>query len=409
MKFYSKLADGKIHGVNLGGEITIGEYLSFLPDILEKNDYQRKRVSSAGKTYELLKSDLIKGCVIPPIILATTEKYQDELQPLIHDVMSNGGNEQSWEKIKEIVRKTVEAKELVILDGLQRSLTLLSVQDAIGTELTEDEYQNFLTNSIRIEIYAGLSKPGILYRMMTLNTGQTPMSFRHQLEILYHDYIGNDDLPDNITVVKEVDTARARGESRYKYSEVIDMFYAFNTGSPVAVNRQALISELKELDFLEGFSVGGGSDDMKSLLLLHNKIVTKVSDLSGSWRPTTEEDGGVSRPFATNITSALSRGQAMTGLGAECRRLLKLDVIEDLDDLANQVNQLHFSDEASVSLDQMIIILDQIAKRAKRIGDAQRIYFQLVFRALFHPGSDHPYDLSTCWTDAQMQYESLHA
>lgn len=41
-----------------------------------------------------------------------------------------------------------------------------------------------------VEIYFKINRFGNLYRMLTLNTGQTPMSLRHQIEILY----GNLDL-----------------------------------------------------------------------------------------------------------------------------------------------------------------------------------------------------------------------
>ncbi len=38
----------------------------------------------------------------------------------------------------------------------------------------------------------GIKRIGLLYRMITLNTGQTTMSTRHLMEILYHDYVGAD-------------------------------------------------------------------------------------------------------------------------------------------------------------------------------------------------------------------------
>lgn len=409
MKFYSTLSDGKISGVNIGAEMAIGEYLDFLPAILNNNPYQRKKVGTSGKTYDLLRADLIKGCVIPPIILGVTEQHEGELRPLINRVSVDENDEEAWGLIKSVVRKAVEDNDVIILDGLQRSLTMKGIQDDYPEHVGKAEYQGFLKNKIRVEFYAGLSKPGILYRMLTLNTGQTPMTFRHQLEILYYDYIDSDDLPQGITVLKETDDARARGERKYKFSDVIDMFYAYTTGSPMPFNRQALVSELRELDFLEDFSDTTDRDDMRVLLLLHSKLMTKVADLAGVWRALSEEDGGPTRPFAPNITSALSRTQPMTGFGAECKRMLKTGSIESLDEIDGMIDQLYFSDDVEEALNEMLIILDQIAKKAKRIGDAQRIYFQLVFRALLQPESERRFDLSACWLKAQENYELLHA
>ena len=409
MKFYSRLSDGKISGVNIGAEMTIGEYLKFLPNILNNNTYQRKKVSSSGKTYDLLRADLIKGCVIPPIILGITEKHEQELRPLIERVSKNEGDNQAWSEIEGVVEKAVAADDIIILDGLQRSLTMKGIEDDYPEHVKESEFAGFLENKIRVEFYAGLSKPGILYRMLTLNTGQTPMTFRHQLEILYYDYIDNNELPEGITVLKETDDARARGERKYKFSDVIDMFYAYTTGSPMPFNRQALVSELRELDFLEDFSDTADRDDMRTLLLLHSKLMTQAADLAGGWRAPTEDEGGPTRPFAPNLTSALSRTQPMTGFGAECKRMLKTGSIKSLDEFDGLIDQLHFSDDPERALNDMLTILDQIAKKAKRIGDAQRVYFQLVFRALFQPESDHRFDLSACWLEAQENYELLYA
>lgn len=409
MKFYSRLSDGKIRGVNIGAEMTIGEYLDFLPSILTNNPYQRKKVSSSGKTYDLLRADLIKGCVIPPIILGVTEQHEAELRPMIGRVSQDENDEEAWSTIETVVRKAVADNDVIILDGLQRSLTMKGIHDDYPDYVSPEEHEGFLNNKIRVEFYAGLSKPGILYRMLTLNTGQTPMTFRHQLEILYYDYIENDALPEGITVLKETDDARARGERKYKFSDVIDMFYAFTTGSPMPYNRQALVSELRELDFLEDFSSTADRDDMRALLVLHSRLMTRAAELAGNWRAMDEDEGGVTRPFATNLTSALSRTQPMTGFGAECKRLLKTNSIADLSEIEALVDRLYFSGEVDEALNGMLIVLDQIAKTAKRIGDAQRIYFQLVFRALFQPESDCQLDLSQCWLKAQENYQLLHA
>jgi len=410
VEFTSKLTDSKIMGVNIGAEVTMDEYRELLPSILERNQYQRKGVKSAGKTYDLLKNDLIKGCVIPPIILAVTENYEAELRPLIEAVMVNYADYTSWGQINEIIQRAVGEKELLILDGLQRSLTIDSIFTQLAEDLLEREkLDGFGKQKIRLEIYAGLSKPGILYRMLTLNTGQSPMTLRHQLEILYHDYIDNEDLPDGIRVIRETDDGRARGGTTYKYSDVIDMFYAFTTGSPMPYNRHALVGELRELDFLEGFSNEGDADEMKILLVLHNKLTRLMSEKANDWTPTPEDEGGVARPFGSSVHSVLTRAQPMTGFGAECRRLLKTGSIQDLTEISGFLDQLSFSDDPSKGLNEMIEVLDRISKRAKRIGDAQRLYFQLATRLLLQPESEARFDLSACWLLAEEKYQLLYA
>ena len=408
MEFTSHLIDTKIMGVNVGAELTVGEYLRFAPGILDKNEYQRRRVKSSGKTYDLLRKDLIQGCVMPPIILAVTNAYGGELDALVRRAIAEGARFDSWKEIEGFISKATKDGELLILDGLQRSLTIEGIGSGRDIDLKSDEMQAFINHKIRVEVYVGLSKTGILYRMLTLNTGQTPMSFRHQLEILYYDYVDNNDLPQGISILKEVDEKRARGGGRYKYADVVDMFYAFSTGSPMPYDKQALVGELREMNFLESYTFRPEADDMKTLLVLYHDFVARIMECAGDWSATSEEEGGLVRPFGANVPSIFARPQPMAGFGAECKRLLSNGMVDNVETLNDIIPKLFFSEEPSVALEQLLRVLDEIAKKAKRIGDAQRLYFQLAIRALLLPESDSYLDLSACWLRGQENYEMMY-
>jgi hypothetical protein len=413
MEFVSKLIDKKIMGLNIAAVLTIDEYFSFAPSILDKNDFQRKKVKSGGKTYDLLRDDLIQGCVIPPIILAVSGAYGKDLDDLVSQAVLLGDDFGQWANIYTFIEKAARDGELLILDGLQRTLTINGILNRGEGNFTPQQITSLRASKLRIEVYVGLSKPGILYRMLTLNTGQTPMSFRHQLEILYNDYIDNADLPNGIRVVREVDDARARGVTKYKYADVIDMFYAYSTGSPMPYTKQGLVGELKELNFLENFKFTPENDDMKQLLVAYNSISKQIENLDGNWSYEVAddqqggEDGVVERPFATNTSSLFSRAQFMTGFGAECQRLIEQKQYPNIVAIGNLAEQLKFSGEPNVSLDQLIEILDRISKKAKRIGDAQRAYGQYAFRALLNQNSDSYLNLSKCWLSAEETYQMM--
>ncbi|MBB2203886.1 hypothetical protein [Gluconacetobacter takamatsuzukensis] len=406
MKFYSHLIDRKIMGVNIGVEMTIGEYLKFAPKVIQKNEFQRRKVKSAGKTYDLLRKDLLNGCIMPPIILAVTDRYGRELDDLVQLAIQTGPAYDGWEAVDAIVERAMADNELLILDGLQRSLTI----EGISANREGEASPAFFDQVIRVEIYVGLSKTGILYRMLTLNTGQTPMSFRHQLEILYYDYIDNSDLPNGIIVLKEVEEKRARGAGRYKYTDIIDMFYAFSTGTPMPYDRQALVGELREMDFLERYSYRADADDMRTLLLMYNDFITRVDVLSSGWAYQPEDDAEtIARPFGASVSSIFARPQPMSGFGAECKRLVSNGSYARLEDIGGVLPGLRFSRDPTVAFDQLLTILNEIAQRAKKIGDAQRAYFQFAMRALLLPGSDTYLDLSMCWLKAQTDYEMMYA
>lgn len=392
-------------GVNIAADLTVKEYLTFIPNILKKNEFQRSPVKSSGRTYDLLRRDLVHGCVIPPIILAVTDHYGDKLSSIVHKFVSTGGSPELERKLFSFVQKAADDGELLILDGLQRTLTINNIVFRNDGEFTKSQINEFENQRIRIEVYLGLSKPGILYRMLTLNTGQTPMSFRHQLEILYNDYIDNKDLPNDIRVFREVDERKARGIGRYKYSDVVDMFYAFSTGSPMPFDRQALVNELREMDFLESYEYSPEADSMKTLLVTFNDFVYKISNLAEGWAFDQERLPEVTRPFGTNIISLIARPQCMAGYGAECKRLLDRKAINSLSEMSDVIEKCRFSSDPELALDQLVQILDEIAKKAKRIGDSQRVYFQLALRNLFLPESESHNDLSQCWLRAQEAYQ----
>src|SRR5690606_32712622 len=70
MQLINRLYDNRIQAYNLLFEISIKEYLDMSISIIEKNEFQRRRVKSSSTIYSLLKKDLLVGCIIPPIVLA---------------------------------------------------------------------------------------------------------------------------------------------------------------------------------------------------------------------------------------------------------------------------------------------------------------------------------------------------
>ena len=163
------IIDNRIECQNYMIEMTIQEYYDIAQNILKNNEYQRRRVKSSSTVYNLLKDDLKQGCIMPPIVLALSKSIEKDVDVL------------------EEIKKSKD--EIIILDGLQRSYTIRDLLKEISGSSEENKVLNHL---VRIELYTGINKFGILYRMLTYNTGQTQMSTRHQIEIIYSDYIGKE-------------------------------------------------------------------------------------------------------------------------------------------------------------------------------------------------------------------------
>lgn len=409
MEVYTGLIDNKIMGINVSAEMSYKEYLNFAKKIIDNNEMQRKPVRSEGKPYELLRKDLAIGCVIPPIILAVSGDDEKKLNDIVHQAIKEDDVSSHLSEIKENIELAISENRILILDGLQRTLTLLNVSSEFSGPEKTYELEKFLNRKLRFEIYLGLSKQGILYRMLTLNTGQTPMSFRHQLEILYHEYLDGKNLPEGVEVYKEVDEKRARGANKYKFSDVVELFYSFSTGSPLPYDKQTLVTNLKEMSFLRNYEFDSQGDSMNDLLGCYNKFTMHLMNNSNEWSFDKERLENISRPFGNNVSAIFSRTQPMAAFGAECKSLIEKGIYKDLESISNTIEQLYFLSDPYDALDDLILILDQIGSKAKKIGDSQRYYFQLAFRELLLPHAEKFRNLSDAWASAQEKYEMLYS
>lgn len=155
------------------------------------NRFSAQRKFLESRFYERLERDLLKGCLMPPITLAFVEKgiqfsKPEELQDYIHKNMSRG----------------------YILDGLQRLNTLHraslnSTSSALNTK-----------KEIFYNIIIADNTDKLLYRMITLNNGQKPMSPRHQIEILTQELFDFDGL----TMVVQSEKERSENPIKDAYS-----------------------------------------------------------------------------------------------------------------------------------------------------------------------------------------------
>ncbi|HDL8193348.1 TPA: hypothetical protein PXQ58_002551, partial [Yersinia enterocolitica] len=210
MTNYLKIRDERISADNFMVDIDIGTYLTVAEHILNNNEFQRKRVSSAKSVYSLLKKDIIRGCVIPPIVLATAadgSRTEDAISTNLSNFLSENKD------------------TLLIIDGLQRTYSIIDLKNELERKGDTDTLNRLKNHRIRLELYSGINRLGILYRMLTLNTGQTPMSLRQQIEILYLNY-SEADIP-GVDIVKESDNKTASAKNSYKFKDIVEGFNSY--------------------------------------------------------------------------------------------------------------------------------------------------------------------------------------
>lgn len=386
MKVRDKIFDNRIDSLNLLIETTIEEYFELSKNILDNNEFQRRRVKSSSSVYSLLKTDLRQGCVIPPIVLALAieaKPKKNETDEVLLETINN------------------HKEKLIILDGLQRTYTIRDLVNELN-EKGDPEKDKILKSKLRIEIYIGINKLGILYRMLTLNTGQTPMSSRHQIEIIYSDYIQSG--VDGITLIKETDGDTPSDVGEYKFRDIIEGFTSYLDRDYLTIERTDILDNIKSLEKLA--VENQGSDLFLDFLKTYDTFVRKMNSIGIKW---TFDESGLEQklngqPFAKTTLKIFNKSQVMTGFGSALGKLIDFGAIKNTSDVLEMISKLSTND-IHETLNTLVVKLDGIRIVAKKIGNDQRMFFHFFFRELFDNKSDGYLKLENAISEAFKQYE----
>ena len=371
VKILSRTEDRKIQTSNYLIELELNEYLEFAENIISNNEYQRKRVRSSMSIYSQLKEDLKYGCIIPPIVLAIDSKDMSE-------------EELNQSNIKELLKKSL------ILDGLQRTFTIIDAYNELIKEGRDTSL--FLKGSLHAEVYGGINRFGLLYRMLTLNTGQTPMTLRHQIEILYSNYDVN--IPD-IILIKEVEGRSPRNIGEYRFQDIIDGFVSYLQSSYLPMTRSTILETIKTLETISSENVE--EDLFKTFVQCYNSLLNRMNSMTSeddtkNMNDLLSEDDSLllnaesvkTFLFAESIFSLMSKSQVMTGFGAGLSLLKQKNKISSLSDISSLINSLEgggdYAYDWFLELNKNLYIIKQ---NSSKIGNSQRMYFSEFFRLLF--------------------------
>ncbi|WP_154640711.1 hypothetical protein [Serratia marcescens] len=353
------LNDKKVRAKNIQFTIDIRSYVELAEKIIGNNPFQRNKVTKSGSIYNLLKEDILQGCIIPPIVLASTYKFNEGND---NELFSAALNNHS---------------DLKILDGLQRTLSLINVY-----KNHRDHFENLPEKYlIRAEVYLSISDTGILYRMLTLNTGQTPMSLRHQLEILYSKYLEYKLM--DIIIIKETDDDAIDSIDKFKFSDLIDGFNSYIERNELPIDRFDILQTVQIMNDIS-------SDDEENyqftkFVQSYHAVISKLSQSNYDWSYPSEdklpdEYKINSNPFGRTPFKIFNRSQAITGFGAAVGDLIQSNSIEKLEDTINFSDDINFNEKDFLLLNKF---LDDVKEKSKKIGNGQRIFFKFFFKFFF--------------------------
>jgi len=392
MKIMSKIYDNRINSWNFYIETTFGEYLEFASEIVSNNDLQRKRVRASKSIYSLLKTDLQKGCLIPPLVLAITQ---------VNAINPGDSDDINSKKILELIKNN--SNEVLILDGLQRTYTLIDAATEMSSK-SKEEQQLFMNYSLRLEVYVEINKFGVLYRMLTLNTGQTPMSARHQLEMLYRNMLDTE--VDGVRLVTDVEGKADPDDNEFVFKNVIDGFNSYMNRNELPVDRQELLENVKMLENMSEENVA--EDLFQEFLNSYIHVFNKLRQITNDHLITKDEleENQISEsPFGKKVSKVFSTSQALTGYGAAIGKMKDNKIINSLDEIKEMLVNIGSPDDLAWFF-EMLIKFDRIKESSKKIGNAQRMYFQYFFRELFNKESDSYLNLEEAVENGYKKYDS---
>lgn len=181
MKIFNHYEDKVIKSKVLLADLSYEEALRDLHPLINRFDAQRKLLDT--KFYSRLERDIVAGCMMPPLTIAFVSDQVNKI--------SDFGN-----------FVNVNITKAYILDGIQRLNTLKRAS------LQEDFDK---TRKMLLNVIISPTKDMLLYRMITLNNGQKPMTPRHQIEILTQELFDFSDLQIDIQSEKDRSEQIIRG------------------------------------------------------------------------------------------------------------------------------------------------------------------------------------------------------
>ena len=213
LKLYDIQYDKVIRSFYLTTGVDYEYAIEKLVPLINKLEFQRNPLRASF--YKRLEEDIQTGCIMPNITVAI--KVDDKM-PKEEEISDMYINE--------------NMKNAFILDGIQRLTTLKRI-DRSKLDLSRMLYCNILICD---------SMDRLLYRMITLNNGQKPMSARHQIEILAGNIFDFDSLP-ILSVTEKAKKTRRKSEDESMNKENLIKGYLAYISNSVNIDNQKIIEE----------------------------------------------------------------------------------------------------------------------------------------------------------------------
>lgn len=372
------LRDTRINGLSISVTTTIGDYVEWYQNFGAKNklDEQRPllRTRSASMIRQRLIEDLKTGAVIPPIVIGFTTG--DNLSDV------------TKEAAPLLINKHLESA--TVIDGMQRSGALVSALEQAPI---------IAQNPLRVDIWVSNNTVGLVYRMLVLNTGQTPWDVKRQMEVIYKPLI--DETREQILGIvlnDRNDGKRRTGGGEYPSNSIVELFMAFSSRKELVNNAERIADDFTRLDITQMAGEAGFSQLFFDALRILFEFDVTISRFQND-----ETQYGIDGRFENGMdifTNMPAKVGFMVALSIEVLGRAGSEERSDEDKRKRMQNiQIQFA-ELKKSIEHLdnhqlgeflqLNLLNERIKQlsVKKIGNAQREFFRKGFTTLVESSFD---------------------
>jgi len=343
------------------------------------------KASTAIRIRKRMIEDIIKGTVLPPVVIGAVISDQsfDDFLHLSED---------------QLVSWLVEHNDVIsLIDGMQRTTALMAA---------EKEALNGLADyKLRVEVWLAKNVNHLIYRMLILNSGQVPWDIKRQLQTVFSTLLKKirNDVP-NITIFTQDDNKRRVAPAQYQASDILELYLVFGSRKEKIDIKEKLSDEFVRLDFIEVTSVDESSDLFcRALSLLgeldkcFGRYQNDQTEITGE-RFLNGKDIFGSQPARVGFIAATA--QLMLGRpgSTQPKEITNAKWEEKnilMDKLIEKINQIELPQLkeflALETLSEKLLI-----KKVSKVGDFEREFFKTAFYTMYEE-IENLGTLEVCW------------
>jgi hypothetical protein len=339
------------------------------------------KTTTAKRIRDRMIADIRAGAVLPPVVIG-----------VVVDEATAANMTGADTPDQESFLATISDKELSIIDGMQRTASLI---EAGGVD------PDVFAREMRVEFWVAKSVRALVYRMLVLNTGQVPWTLARQLSVVYAPLL--EEIKKNVKNLERIFTpdkpGRRVGAGQFSSDSLVELYLAFSLRKTNVDARESLSEEFSKLDFVDNLSDDTFQGHFYQTLsaLVDLDICFDRYDENTGGRFSRGKDIFGSQPARIGFVVAVAQhvvGRPGLERTSADRTARMKSLIKNAEILNVKLSKLDNSELGQfLKLDVLSEILD---KKVGQVGRYERAVFNEAFKVLIEEKFDVP-NMEPCW------------